>query len=275
MASIEVFPLSVNGIAPPLNLLTKTFTNTLNPSNLFYPLDLAANPNYGHAVQLTVFDTKYNVNNIVGGAINGSESINLNTISQVFNPSNLKLSIVNQTKATISLYMPDSLQMQYSHDWTQVSLTEMFGRGASFAGAALADWMKVKEAGSAGDKTAFANLYGKGMATEVAGGLLGGDAGSLIGNILGTVPNPQLQMLYKGTELREFQFQFKFTPASKKEAIEVEKIIETLQYYSAPQLLGTAAHQYLAPPQLFKINFLFVGGTGIRSEEHTSELQSH
>lgn len=265
MASIEVFPLSVNGIAPPLNLLTQSFTKTINPTNLFYPLDLAANPNYGHAIQIRAIDTKYNISNTVEGLINGTEKLDLSQISQFFNPGGLRAISTKSTLSTISLYMPDSLQMSYSHDWSQVSLTQMLGTGVSTIGASIADWMKVKQGGANANKEEVANLYAKAYSAAAAEFIFGPDAGALVGNIAGTVPNPQLQMLYKGTELREFQFQFKFTPASKREAYEVEKIIETFQYLAAPELLGPVSHQFLKPPQLFEIDFLFVGGTGLSS----------
>lgn len=263
MAKIEVFPLSVNGIAPPLNLLSQVFKRRIDPKFLFYPLDLAANPNYGHAVQFRAYKTKYNVTNTVSGLIDGSEVFNFNSLSKIVNPSNWKAGIIEQSETTISLYMPDSLQMNYNHDWSQISLTQTLG-AASYIGSAIADWNEASKSGDVNAKGNVANLYAKGAGIGVAG-LVNPDLGSAVGNILGQVPNPQLQVLYKGTELREFQFQFKFTPASKKEALEVEKIIQKFQYHSAPRLLGSAAHQYLEPPELFKIDFLFVGGTGIES----------
>lgn len=277
MAQIEVFPLSINGVAPPLNLLSQAFTKTLNPEFQFYPLDLAANPNYGHAVQFTVFDTSYKIDNIGSALLKGKEGIssilNLDSISSIFNPTNWKVNAATEkTLSTISLYMPDTLQMNYDHDWSQVSLTQTFGKGA-FIGAAIADSLAQGKNGSSIDSGNPANLItGKGLATglaQIAGEAgfagTGADLGTVVGNALRQVPNPQLQMLYKGTELRQFQFQFKFTPASKREASAIEKIIETFQYYSAPQLLGSASHQYLKPPELFKINFLFVGGNGLQN----------
>lgn len=272
MANIEIFPLSVNGIAPPLNLLSQAFKNRIDPKFLFYPLDLAANPNYGHAIQFTAYKTKYNVRSTVNGLINGTESFNFNSIAQIVNPTNWKVGIVEKPETTISLYMPDTLTMNYSHDWSQVSLTQTLGP-ASYIGSAMADWADAKYRGGSTDaKGNAANLYGKGLAVGAAqmigdAGIAGtgSDLGSLVGNILGQVPNPQLQMLYKGTELREFQFQFKFTPASKKEAMEIERIIQLFQFHSAPRLLGSVSHQYLEPPELFKIDFLFVGGTGLES----------
>ena len=56
MASIDIFPLAINGVQPPLNLLTNVLTPSSSTPNLFYPIDLASNPTYCHAIQFTVFD---------------------------------------------------------------------------------------------------------------------------------------------------------------------------------------------------------------------------
>ena len=71
MATIEVFPLAVNGVSPPLNLLYKLFTNPLDVKNLLYPLDLAANPNYGHAINFQITETKYNIENHIRPLLDG------------------------------------------------------------------------------------------------------------------------------------------------------------------------------------------------------------
>ena len=247
MASIEVFPLAINGIAAPLNLLYKLFSNPLNPSNLYYPLDLGSNGIFGHAIQFNIKDYEYNTTNISPGGTGG-----------IFTP------VTTKTLSTISLYMPDTLAVNYNHDYTTVSLTETLGLGA-FAGSAIADTLATKN-GTDVDWGNRANLLmaGKGLATYGAG-QINPDLGTLVGNRFKQVPNPQLQLLYKGIGLREFQFEFRFTPISAKEAEDVDKILQTFTYYSVPKLLGPVSHQYLQPPQLFDIKFLFMGGNDLLS----------
>lgn len=245
MATLDIFPLAVNGIAPPLNLLAKLYSNPLNPSNLLYPLDLASNPVYGHAVQFQIFDYKYQIdtNNISPGGFKPIQGAKL---------------------STISLYLPDSLTDSHHSDYSEVSLTEMMGVIGK-AGSAIADG--ALEAIKGTDKDKGNNLsagYWGASAASVASSLLGGGlTTTAVGNYFKQVPNPQLQMLYKAVDLRTFQFDFKFTPVSQQEADAVDKIIQSFRYFSAPKILGPVSHQYLEPPQLFDISFAFTGGNSL------------
>jgi len=265
MATIDIFPLAVNGVSPPLNLLYKLFTNPLDVKNLLYPLDLAANPNYGHAINFEIMETKYNIQNIAGPILNGQQELTGASANQFLLANNYKIIKSDNIKSNISLYMPDTLQTNYSNDWQQISLTEAMGLG-SYITSAIADF-PGRDA-SKDKKSNFWNPWGAGI---LQGGVsllapgVGGkpELGGVVGNALKTVPNPQLQMYYKGIGLREFQFDFKFTPVSKKEAQAVENIIKTFTYYSVPKLLGARSNQFLEPPQVFNITFAFTGGNSL------------
>lgn len=255
MAIIDILPLAIGGVKPPLNLLYDLIKN-VNPKNLFYPIDLAANPNYGHAVIFTVKDYNYQIaknfeNLTKGGGFN----------ADFLNVQSIKAKATQDILSTISLYMPDTLAVTYDHDYTQTSLTDAFGL-ASFLGSAIAD-LPTAMRGTEADKGAWMNLVAKGFGAQGLGAILGKDIGTIAGNVLKQVPNPHLQLLYKGVNLREFQFEFIFTPTSQKEAQVVDEIIKTFTYYSSPALLGAQSHQYLEPPQIFNIKFAFTGGTGL------------
>ena len=186
----------------------------------------------------------------------------------------LRLKATTNPLASISLYMPDTLTNTFSHDWNQISLKDTLGLG-SFIASAISDYNAMNKGKGATEqsKGEFINFWAKNIAGGAASALggkfgTGQDLGSLFQNVIGVLPNPQLQMLYKGIELREFQFEFIFTPSSKKEAMEVEKIIETFTFYSVPQLVNggnSNSTQFLRPPELFNIEFLFMGGSGLSS----------
>jgi hypothetical protein len=71
----------------------------------------------------------------------------------------------------------------------------------------------------------------------------------------GVTVNPNLRSVFKGVNLREYSFQFKFLPKSKKEAEIVEKIIRTFRTYSYPEVIDmgpvAAGYKY---PDLFSIS---------------------
>lgn len=247
MANIELIPLAVNGVAVPMNLLYKLFSNPLQPTNLSYPIDLATNPIYGHAIQFRVKEFKYNL-----------DPTNLS--------GSLKPGVTENTLSTLSLYMPDTLFTSFNHDWTQVSLTEQLGPVMFFA-AAVSDGMFGKNGTNVdtGNQISWPSAVGTEAANYLSKGGDGiiGTGGKLAANAFKQVPNPQLQMLYKSIGLREFQFEFLFTPNSKKEAESVDKIIQSFTYYSVPKTLGAKSHQFLKPPEVFEISFGFTGDTGL------------
>ena len=78
--------------------------------------------------------------------------------------------------------------------------------------------------------------------------------------------NPQTQLLFQGTDLREFTLQFILTPKTSSEAQTVKNICDSFAYFSLPGLSGSqvgGSGQYFTPPQVFKVQFQFLGGTGI------------
>ena len=71
----------------------------------------------------------------------------------------------------------------------------------------------------------------------------------------GVTVNPNVRSIFKGVNLREYAFQFKFLPKSQKEAEIVEKIIRTFRTYSYPEVIDmgpvAAGYKY---PDLFSIS---------------------
>lgn len=151
--------------------------------------------------------------------------------------------------AYISLYMPDTLSVIDNHDYDRVSMTEALGTAGllgntlqnknntaatSEAAAALA-----KSSGALGDKATDAALFSAGYAL-----------------------NPQMEILYKGSQNRKFVFSFRFAPRSHDEMVELESIIRTLRYHAAPEYDKTNVGQsrYFIPPSEFDVEYFI--GTG-------------
>jgi hypothetical protein len=70
----------------------------------------------------------------------------------------------------------------------------------------------------------------------------------------GVTVNPNLRSIFKGVNLREYTFQFKFLPKSRMEAKEVENIIKQFRVHSYPDIIEVGAfaagYKY---PNLFRI----------------------
>jgi hypothetical protein len=86
---------------------------------------------------------------------------------------------------------------------------------------------------------------GYSYAVQRVGDLLQG-ADDAIGQFGGAVPNPHLQAIFNGVQMRTHSFQWTFSPRNAVESRQLQQIIYELKKYSLPAFsnLGTAALQY-------------------------------
>ena len=165
----------------------------------------------------------------------------------------------------ICLYMPDTLSASYSASYDELSLTNDLGKGLTSIQAissVVRDLTGDKQTGqlSSVDPSVIygaASVVNKGL----SGLGLGGEG--LVDVALqtqGYAVNPQLQLIYRGLGFRKFQLNFIFTPASKQESIDVNRIIATFKYHFAPDLIvpsGAVSGLFFVPPSYFNIEFMF------------------
>ena len=308
MAQITLGPLSIGGIQAPLNLLGGLLT-TNNPTNLLYPLDLASNPIYGHAVQFTIFEyisplsqaTKSAVNSLspffnqtatnIANAVNNpsfssvTDIFSNSGISNVLNKQVLNKQTAISTAtlfsqlasrqaytteqstplATISLYMPDNLTTSFESNYNGMSMTDILGP-AGYLSNAISDIMKSGNQNAQKVLGPYSNSITIDALSRLSNkfGVQGENLKGVLQQAIGQIPNPQMQMIYKGINLRSFQLQFIFTPTSPQEAQQVDQIVNAFSYYSVPELnKSDNSGQFLTPPQIFKIKFAFTGNSGI------------
>jgi hypothetical protein len=167
--------------------------------------------------------------------------------------------------------MPDTLNVQHDANYGEISMTEVLGplgmvaQGYTDLQGKSASELKNSITSNPFAKAIAGNLFG------AAAGKLPGVNGSALGeiakNALGIATNPQIQLLYRGIDLRTFSLSFVFTPKSSQEAQTTKDIIDTFTYYSVPGLASAAIDgnpgQYLIPPQLFNVKFVFLGNSGV------------
>ena len=164
-----------------------------------------------------------------------------------------------QPKAYISLYMPDTLTAQYNASYDQLSLTSDIGEIAqtlrtvdsavgkmrSNSGTPIASQPEVIDLATKG-----AGALGLGGAENIGRLLLKGE---------GYAINPQMQMIFRGIDMRTFSLSFTFTPKSKKESDEVDAIINMFKFHYAPRLeTGKSTSNesmFLVQPSIFNVLF--------------------
>ena len=156
--------------------------------------------------------------------------------------------------AFISLYMPDTVTQTIVNDYDQISLTQALGKAglAAQAGGEIV----------AGDLESIGGAVGPG-GREVAGALAEqtGNFGSGITDVLlfsaGFAQNPQVELLFKSVQNREFLFDFKFTPRTSEEAQTIINIIKAFKFHAAPEIPDTGNGRYFVPPDEFDIVFMY------------------
>lgn len=170
------------------------------------------------------------------------------------------ISGINMTRKTrraaayISLYMPDTVTQTIVNDYDQISLTQALGKAglAAQAGGEIVS----------GDLQSIGGAVGPG-GREVAGalaeqtGLFGSGITDALLFSAGFAQNPQVELLFKSVQNREFLFDFKFTPRNPEEAQTIINIIKAFKFHSAPEIPDTGNGRYFVPPDEFDIVFMY------------------
>jgi hypothetical protein len=82
---------------------------------------------------------------------------------------------------------------------------------------------------------------------------------NLIARQTGSVVNPNMELLFKGPDLRDFKYEFQLTPRDQDESRVIQKIIKWFKYNAAPSKSGTNGI-FLYTPNIFKLKFIFNNG---------------
>jgi len=92
-------------------------------------------------------------------------------------------------------------------------------------------------------------------ATQAVNALLGGNLpfSEVMARTSANVLNPNMELLFKGPTLRNFNFQFKFTPRFQKEAETIRTIIKVFKRNMAPR---TQNAELLKTPNIFEIQYV-------------------
>lgn len=275
MAIISI-PTSINGVLIPGGVINgplgALFSNPYDQTTLQYPRNLQSSTR-GHVVHFTVkevnpigFEDFKNaaVDIVAGGSdllnsaisiFKGQKSLELPTtsgvlgsVANVFESSGLSFQPRrDKIVGNIFLYTPETMYFNYgvSYDDSTSLLS---------AGAGMLKPIVEKLTGSK------AGPMSNAITSMVSTGIQSG-AASLGMSKLGYAVNPQLQMLFKGIGFREYQMAFVFTPYSKQETDQVNKIIKMFRTHAAPKIVTGAAGMFFIPPSSFDIDFMFNGKT--------------
>ena len=91
------------------------------------------------------------------------------------------------------------------------------------------------------------------LGSAVVEAATGGKGGSLLTRATGSIMNPNMELLFKKPQLRPFEFTYKLAPRSKKEAMQVIKIIRTFKQSMAA--IRSASNLFLRTPHTYKLQY--------------------
>jgi hypothetical protein len=161
-----------------------------------------------------------------------------------------------ELKHIIAMYLPSqALQETFQNDYADVSMTEIFGAlgYVAEAGSSINEGRKSEEVKTWDNLRPFII---KGISD-----IIGGNAAQIGETLIqagGYATNPQLEVLYKGTKFRNFDFRFEFLPRSRKEADEILEIIHALKYHASPDY-QVGQGRFITPPSFFDLYIKFGG----------------
>lgn len=258
MAIISI-PTSIGGVSIPGTTtkgpLGALFGSKYKMANYQYPRDLGS-ATKGHAIKFTIneiqpisFSSSKTVSAVeaLGQKLNSVESRGLTDLARsawdafsdfgttFTKDNNINLSLTKrQTRqvATVALYMPDTVNFQYTPQYNNLGLRNTLIKAIPNATA-----QKNITAAIESDITRLA------LATQ------------------GLALNPLNQLLFDTIDFRSYQLAFTFTPYSQQEAEDVKQIIKLFKEAALPKITDAAFGMFFIPPSTFKIDFLYNGKT--------------
>lgn len=131
-----------------------------------------------------------------------------------------------EARCLITLPMPNSLQDDQRHNWSETDYMSALTNVVSFGGAEAPSTNAPTQKSSSGMGMRF-NILGK--INEIA---------SVASDALGVrkpMLNPGYFQNYTGSGLRNFNFSYDFIPKNSDEALQITKIVQAFKQYSSPQ----------------------------------------
>ena len=157
-------------------------------------------------------------------------------------------------KGSIALPVPANISDTNAVEWGADSMNAVQAAHANIGmnfltGRDAAGEITKTASGVAANKEALKTMLGPAV-VEAATGSAGG---SLLTRATGNIMNPNMELLFKKPSLRPFEFTFKLSPRSKKEAKQVIGIIRTFKQSMA--VIRSESNLFLKTPHTYKLQY--------------------
>jgi len=204
----------------------------------------------------------------------GANGVNLTTSKQKAssgaNAANgANLSTTKRITDSIALYLPPNIQSDYGVNYSAHE-TGMLGFLAASVGGTIGG-LKGQDFNAAaqtlmGTIEGFADYALKKSLASAAEFITSSEGGEeLFNKAFGRADNPYMEVLFDKPELREFTYNFTFTPRSKEETNDVKTIIEMFRFHMAPEMRADHS-RFMTLPSEFDIHYMYQDGNGTAAE---------
>ena len=191
---------------------------------------------------------------------------------ETYNGINVKRAPTKRLKTAISMYMPPDISTSYSAGYSDATIG-MFSEQAQ-------EIMKSLKVGFSGQgevaDEALKQGYGQIVDEFIGGGVeqmltqmllstaevLPGFGGTkdVFGMKTGRVFSPRMEVAFQGLEKRKFNYTFKMTPRSSREAEEIRAIIYAFKHNMLPEIDNDFTHgRRMIVPNTFDISYMYNG----------------
>jgi len=216
-------------------------------------------------------DASYRNNINKGGLGNVFKGVNLKKGRKQLTGFNSVLPTTSRITDSIAIYLPPNVSDNISntYDGAELGILGMAAAGAvNFVGAMARNDFGAATDALLGSAKGIAFEAAKRMGSAAIGDLAGVDGGAVTGlanKAFGQATNPYMEVLFKGTGLRTFDYSFTFQPRNADETEDVQKIIKMFRFHMLPELQG-ANERFLTLPSTFDIHYMFQFDDGSHSE---------
>jgi len=196
------------------------------------------------------------------GSVLDSDKVNLRKGRKAMTGFSSVMPTTSRITDSIAIYLPPNVSdsITSSYEGAEMGVLGLAAAGAvDFTRAMARNDFSAASGALMGSAKGIAFEAAKRMGSAFVGDLAGVDPEAITqfaNKAFGQAVNPYMEVLYKGTGLRSFTYNFTFQPRNEDETNDVQKIIKMFRFHMLPELQG-ANERFLTLPSTFDIHYMY------------------
>lgn len=211
------------------------------------------------------------INKGATGTILSSDNVNLKKSRKAMTGFSSVMPTTSRITDSIAIYLPPNVSdsITNTYDGAELGMLGLAAAGAvNFTRAMARNDFASAQSELMGAAKGVAFEAAKRMGSVFVGDLAGVDGSAVTGlanKAFGQATNPYMEVLYKGTGLRTFDYKFTFSPRNERETEDVQKIIKMFRFHMLPEMQGSN-ERFLTLPSTFDIHYMYQFDSEVANE---------